>query len=232
MWHLADGGACQGRPACRTATGWTRTTPSEAPPSLQWLATMYSLRPSSPPSMHEKQPRSAMTVSSTSPPSATRVQRCPGTLAYQIAPSASAQMPSGAEPGPRSAQTRRSTSSPESVIEQRVSLRDRRACRDGNVHDEPPSVEPRLQWPGPVKQPRQPSEAADRTFRPARSLQSDAICTGRAQAIHPRSGTVGTGVRGWVWWTWPKGCAGLGAGVRGSLRGCQRGDPLIFSRWM
>src|SRR5918995_565580 len=125
MWHPADGGACQGRPACRTATGWTRTTPSEAPPSLQWLATMYSVRPSSPPSMHEKQPRSAMTVSSTSPPSATRVQRCPGTLAYQIAPSASAQMPSGAEPGPRSAQTRRSTSSPESLIVQAVS---RSAC--------------------------------------------------------------------------------------------------------
>src|ERR671910_409673 len=135
MWHPPDGGACQGRPACRTATGWTRTTPSEAPPSLQWLATMYSVRPSSPPSMHEKQPRSAMTVSSTSPPSATRVHRCPGTLGYQIAPSASAQMPSGAEPGPRSAQTRRSTSSPESVIVQAVSLRDRPACRDGNVHD-------------------------------------------------------------------------------------------------
>jgi hypothetical protein len=28
---------------------------------------------------------------------------------------------------------------------------------------EPPSVEPRLQWPGPVKQPQQPSEAADAT---------------------------------------------------------------------
>jgi hypothetical protein len=28
---------------------------------------------------------------------------------------------------------------------------------------EPPSVEPRLQWPGPVKQPQQSSEAADRT---------------------------------------------------------------------
>jgi hypothetical protein len=37
---------------------------------------------------------------------------------------------------------------------------------------EPPSVEPRLQWPGPVKQPQQPSEATDRTFRPARALQS------------------------------------------------------------
>src|SRR5918993_3176322 len=86
---------------------------------------MYSVRPSSPPSMHAKQPRSAMTVSSTSPPSATRVQRCPGTLAYQIAPSASAQMPSGAEPGPRAAQTRRSTSSPASVIVQAVS---RSAC--------------------------------------------------------------------------------------------------------
>src|SRR5918994_6211938 len=121
VWHLAGGGACQGRPACGTATGWTRTTPSEAPASLQWLATMYSVRPSSPPSMHEKQPRSAMTVSRTSPPSATRVQRWPGTLAYQIAPSASAQMPSGAEPGPRSAQTCRSTSSPESVIVQAVS---------------------------------------------------------------------------------------------------------------
>src|ERR671911_525071 len=86
---------------------------------------MYSVRPSSPPSMHAKQPRSAMTVSSTSPPSATRVQRSPGTLAYQIAPSASAQMPSGAEPGPRSAHTRRSTSSPASVIVQAVS---RSAC--------------------------------------------------------------------------------------------------------
>ena len=62
---------------------------------------------------------------STSPPSATRVQRWPGTLAYQIAPSASAQMPSGAEPGPRSAHTRRSTSSPESVIVHAVS---RSAC--------------------------------------------------------------------------------------------------------
>jgi hypothetical protein len=28
---------------------------------------------------------------------------------------------------------------------------------------EPPSVELRLQWPGPVRQPQQPSEAADRT---------------------------------------------------------------------
>src|ERR687898_2766057 len=86
---------------------------------------MYSVRPSSPPSMHAKQPRSTLTDSTTSPPSRTRVHRWPGTLAYQIAPSASAQMPSEAEPGPRSAHTRRSTSSPESVIVHAVS---RSAC--------------------------------------------------------------------------------------------------------
>jgi hypothetical protein len=37
---------------------------------------------------------------------------------------------------------------------------------------EPPSVEPRLQWPGPVKQPQQSSEVAERTFQPARTLES------------------------------------------------------------
>jgi hypothetical protein len=45
------------------------------------------------------------TVLSTSPPSRTRMQRWPGTLATHMAPSASAQMPSGA--CSRSAQTRR-----------------------------------------------------------------------------------------------------------------------------
>jgi hypothetical protein len=49
----------------------------------------------------------------------------PGTLAYQMAPSASAQMPSGADPAPSSAHTRRSTSSPESAIVHAVS---RSAC--------------------------------------------------------------------------------------------------------
>ena len=104
-------GASQGRPACGTGTGWTSTTPSDAPRrSSGWPRCTGCGRHA--PSMHEKQPRSATTVSSTSPPSATRAQRFPGTLAYQIAPSASAQMPSGAEPGPRSAHTRRSIRSP------------------------------------------------------------------------------------------------------------------------
>src|SRR4051794_17807146 len=70
--------------------------------------------------MQAKQPRSASTVASISPPSATRTQRSPGTVAYQIAPSASAQMPSGALPSPSSAHTRRSSSDPDGVIVQAV----------------------------------------------------------------------------------------------------------------
>src|SRR4029079_15219003 len=49
--------------------------------------------------------RSAPTRSRTVPPSATRMQQRPGTVAYQTAPSASTQMPSGANSS--SAQVRR-----------------------------------------------------------------------------------------------------------------------------
>ena len=58
--------------------------------------------------MQAKQPRSTGMVLTTSPPFRTRTQCLPGTLATQTAPSASAQMPSGACSS--SAQTRRSES--------------------------------------------------------------------------------------------------------------------------
>jgi hypothetical protein len=77
-----------------------------------------------------KQPRSESTLSSTLPPSATRVQHRPGALAYQIASSASTQILSGAEPGPSSAQIRRSSRSPDAVIIQAV----RRSAWDLVVH--------------------------------------------------------------------------------------------------
>ena len=47
---------------------------------------------------------------------------------------------------------------------------------------EPPSVEPRLQWPGPVKQPQQPSEAADAT-----SGQRDRSRAGNMRSCSSRS---------------------------------------------
>jgi len=47
---------------------------------------------SMPPSMHAKQPRSTVTVWSSSPPSRTRTQRLLGTPAYHMAPSASMQI--------------------------------------------------------------------------------------------------------------------------------------------
>ena len=46
--------------------------------------------------MQAKQARSTLTVSRISPPSLTRRQHWPGTVATQMAPSASAQIPSGA----------------------------------------------------------------------------------------------------------------------------------------
>ena len=49
-------------------------------------------------------------------------------------------------------------------------LAGRLVVEKGTSTMEPPSVEPRLQWPGPVKQPQQSSEAADRaTDRRGRS---------------------------------------------------------------
>lgn len=57
---------------------------------------MKTVRPSDPPSVRAAHPRSASTLSSTALPSAIRVQRCPGTLAYHIAPPVPAQIPSGA----------------------------------------------------------------------------------------------------------------------------------------
>src|SRR5262249_9188941 len=83
--------------------------------------TMNSVRPSSPPSAHEKQQRSSSIVSSISPPSRTRTHRSCGTSAYQTAPLASRQMPSGAA-SPSSAQTRRPLRLPSSAISKAVSL--------------------------------------------------------------------------------------------------------------
>ena len=82
---------------------------------------MCSNRPSGPPSMHAKQPRSTSTVARTLPPSPTRRQCRLGTSAYQTAPSASRQMPSGAASSPSSAQVRRSVSEPSAAIVNAVS---------------------------------------------------------------------------------------------------------------
>src|SRR4029077_5487041 len=89
---LSNGpGFGHGRPARATSTRSVSTTPPEAllPPPYR-LATKDGAPPSSPPTMQAKQPRSASMVCSPSPPGATRTHRCCGTLAYQIAPSASA----------------------------------------------------------------------------------------------------------------------------------------------
>ena len=59
------------------------------------VATMHSVFISAPPSAQEKQPRSRLMVCNTSPPSRTREQRLLGTSPYQIAFSASRQIPSG-----------------------------------------------------------------------------------------------------------------------------------------
>src|SRR4029077_7543065 len=65
----------------------------------QCAATMNSVRLSTPPSMQAKPPRSSAIDCKNSPPSRTRTQRLLGTSAYQTAPSASRQMPSG-QPSP------------------------------------------------------------------------------------------------------------------------------------
>ena len=102
---------------CRTPTGGRRAgrrprrpppAPSARPSNIACgprhsVATTNSVRPSGPPRAHEKQPRSTSIVCSTSPPSRTRTQCRLGTSAYQTAPSASRQIPSGhvgAELGP------------------------------------------------------------------------------------------------------------------------------------
>jgi hypothetical protein len=85
------------------------------------VATMNSVLRCGPPSMQAKQPRSALTVCSTSPPSRTRTQRLLGTSAYQTAPSASMQMPSGT-PLPRSAYTRRFDKVPSTAMSRAVSF--------------------------------------------------------------------------------------------------------------
>src|SRR5208283_4803885 len=70
-----------------------------------WVATMNRVVLFAPPSAQEKQPRSSWIACSTPPPSRTRTHCLLGTSAYQMAPSASRQMPSGT-PSPRSAHTR------------------------------------------------------------------------------------------------------------------------------
>src|SRR4051794_15547817 len=67
--------------------------------------------------MQANAPRSSSTVSSTAPPSATRTQRRLGTSAYQTAPVASTQIPSGT-PSPSAAQTRRPDSVPSAAMSQ------------------------------------------------------------------------------------------------------------------
>src|SRR4051812_20865410 len=69
-----------GNPACRTGALTATTCPVRGPlptlsgPLHSW-ASMNRLLPSGPPSTQAKQPRSCSTVSSISPPSATRTQR-------------------------------------------------------------------------------------------------------------------------------------------------------------
>ncbi len=82
-------------------------------------------------------PRSTSTVASTAPPSATRRQCWWGTSAYQTAPSASRQMPSGAAPSPSSAQVRRSRSEPSSAM---VNAVNRAACDSATTNVEPSGV--------------------------------------------------------------------------------------------
>src|SRR5580700_3407210 len=85
------------------------------------VATMDSVLMFAPPSAQEKQPRSKVIVCSTSPPSRMRTQRLLGTSAYQMAFSASRQMPSGT-PTPRSAHTRRFDKLPSRAMSKAVSL--------------------------------------------------------------------------------------------------------------
>src|SRR5215211_180824 len=114
-----------GRPACGAGASMASTLPVRGPlpvasgPFHSW-ARMNRVLPSRPPSMQAKQPRSTSIVCRTSPPSATRAQHRLGTSAYQTAPSASMQMPSGT-PSPRSAQVRRFESAPSAPMSNPVS---------------------------------------------------------------------------------------------------------------
>src|SRR5215211_5265399 len=83
-------------------------------------ASMKSVLPSSPPSMHAKHGMSSCTRSSTSPPSRTRPTRLSpnSPTPVQIAPSASMQIPSGPTP---SAQTPRFQRPPSSAMSNAVS---------------------------------------------------------------------------------------------------------------
>src|SRR3954447_24460198 len=96
---------------------------------------MNSVLPSCPPSMQAKHARPASTVSSTPPPSPTRTHCRPGTLANQIAPSASAQMPSSA--CATSAQTRRWPSVPSAATSKPTSCS---ACESATTSVRPRST--------------------------------------------------------------------------------------------
>src|SRR6266566_2346661 len=93
--HLGYGQPARGADA-RIVRIWPVRDPSaicSAP--FHSVATMKSVFPSAPPSIQAKQPRSSSTVWSTTPPSRTRTQCLLPTSAYQRAPSASRQIPSG-----------------------------------------------------------------------------------------------------------------------------------------
>ena len=113
-------------PGAGTGTSRARIRPVGSPlniagPLDQSPTTMNRVRRFGPPRAHEKQPSLVSTVCSTSPPSRTRTQWRLDTSAYQTAPSASRQMPSGAAASPRWAQTRRLARLPSAVMSNAVS---------------------------------------------------------------------------------------------------------------
>src|SRR2546430_6779755 len=115
-----------GQPTPGAGASTTSTWPVRAPPAmlvvpLHSVATRNNVLLSAPPSAQAKQPRSKSIVCNTSPPSRTRTQRLLGTSPYQMAFSASRQMPSGA-PSPRSAHTRRFDRPPSAAMSKAVSL--------------------------------------------------------------------------------------------------------------
>src|SRR2546429_406072 len=89
-----------GYPACGAGARTVSIWPVRDPPAIfsapfHSVATINSVFLSAPPSIQAKHPRSSSIVCTTSPPSRTRTQRLLPTSAYQRAPSASRQIPSG-----------------------------------------------------------------------------------------------------------------------------------------
>jgi hypothetical protein len=130
--------------------------------------------------MHATHPRSTETVSSTSPPSPTRTHFWPGTLATQMAPSTSAQIPSGAWSS--AAQTRPPDRVPSSPTSNRragqYASRRPRAC--GRRRSAPPrSAAATRRRPGERSRP-----APRGRSRPAARVATTVACT-RAQAARP-----------------------------------------------